>query len=602
MATQNVDYALTGPTQDTGEKDAPSIRPILNGEAAIQATFQRPMENLRHRTEVLRDAVEELKYLADADRALVLESTGEVTWGGPKSAGTGIFTLSSGATLLLRPFMAPSTSTRASATIRGLTFQTKLVVEPGSTVPRAYSGANKISVQITGSDGATLLATVDGTPANNITITVDTNAVTGTTRNQLLTYLAGASAGAVAVKALGVEAVLASGAVGTDIICNDGIFVSGDTQTLAGAVDAERHIITEAGLASFFGDVDNAMYDGDVLAIAYEPGLVNGLYGGRRESLEDAPEASANVDSNLFLLRRHPDRMPYALPIATAVAGTLRFIDGSILLTGIPSSLTGGLPGLPPPTSEPPARFLRMDPGGVHYWGAITSDMIVQIIAIAGFGPKSPTPSVVEVGASVVNPVLSVSFANGPVASGTLSRDVGGLQAGSQAIIPGGTPIDISVTDTYTRSTHTPADGLASSVKFDLTLVGTSSPTPATGSTRIRWQRMFYHGKSASASPTVDANFVKVTLKTSGGNDLTAGRARTFTMSGLVSEFVYIAYPSSHGALVGWRDNVANFDIDFVDLGLATGVTPENGTANPIDYRVYRTDLPQTGSVNFTTR
>lgn len=600
MATQNVDYAQTGPTLDTGEKDSSSIRPILNGEAAIQATFQRPMENLRHRTEVLRTAVEELKYLSDADRALVLESTGEVTWGGPKSTGTGIFTLASGATLLLRPFMAPSTSTRATATIRGLKFQTKLILEPGSVVPRAYSGANEISVQITGSDGATLLATVDGTPANNITITVNTNSVTGTTRNDLLTYLAGASAGAVAVKALGVEAILAVGAVGTDIICNDGVFVPTDTQTLSGAVDAEKHIITQLGLASFFSDVDNAMYDGDVLAIAYEPGLVNGLYGGRRESLEDAPESSANVDSNLFILRRYPERMPYALPIATAVGGTLRFVDGSILLTGIPSGLTGGLPGLPPPTSEPPARFLRMDPGGVHYWGAITSDMIVQTIGISGFGAGVP---VYEVGDSAINPAFSVSFTNGPVASGTLSRDVGGLQAGSQAIIPGSSPIAISVTDTYTRSTHTPADDLASSVLFNISLVGTSSPTPATSSARIRWQRMFYHGKSASASPPlIDPNFVKVTLKTTGGNALTASRARTFTMSGLVSEFVYIAYPSSHGALVGWRDNVAGFDIAFVDMGLATGVTPENATANPIDYRVYRTSLPQTGSVNFTTR
>jgi hypothetical protein len=114
---------------------------------------------------------------------------------------------------------------------------------------------------------------------------------------------------------------------------------------------------------------------------------------------------------------------------------------------------------------------------------------------------------------------------------------------------------------------------------------------------------MFYHGKSASSAPTLNSAFVKTTLKTSGGNALTSSKARTFTMSGLSAEFVYVAYPDSHGALAGWRDNVAGFDISFVDMGTTTEVvTTESGGTNGITYRVYRTSLPQTGSVNFTTR
>ena len=75
-------------------------------------------------------------------------------------------------------------------------------------------------------------------------------------------------------------------------------------------------------------------------------------------------------------------------------------------------------------------------------------------------------------------------------------------------------------------------------------------------------------------------------------------------MSGLVGEYVYVAYPDSHGALAGWRDNVAGFDISFVDMGTTplNSVTTESGGTNGITYRVYRTSLPQTGSVNFTTR
>ena len=585
MATQTVDFAQTGATLDTGEKDAASIRPIVNGEPAIQATFQRPMENLRHRTEVLRDAVEELKYLADADRALILQGGGEVSWGGAKSAGTGVFSITED--LILRPFMSPATSTAAKATIRDMLFATKLT---GSVVPRAYSGANEINVQLTGSDGATLSAVVSGTPANNLVITLDTNASNGTTRENLFDYLAGLTPGALAFQALGLALSFASG-TGTTIICNDGVFVDSDTQTLSGAVDAERHLISAAGLLALFVDVDNAMFDGDVLAIAYEDGLTNSVYGGRRQSLEDAPEDSANVDGNLFLLRNHPERLPYALPIATVVGDSLRFVDGSIVLTGIPSALTGGVPGLPPPTTEPPAQFLRMSPSGTHYWSAITSDMIVQTIGISAF---SASPSVYEVGETVTNPSFNAVYTNGPAISAVLLKDVGGAEA-SQTLV--GPFTSFTGTGSFTKPTTN------GSVAFRLTATAASSPTPAVANSSILWQRMFYHGKSASSAPTLNSAFVKTTLKTSGGNALTSSKARTFAMSGLSAEFVYIAYPDSHGALTGWRDNVAGFDISFVDMGTTfESVTTESGGTNGITYRVYRTALPQTGSVNFTTR
>jgi hypothetical protein len=52
---------------DTGEKDATSIDPVVPGETVTSAVLKRPSEVLRTRTEILRDLVENGLYRADAD-------------------------------------------------------------------------------------------------------------------------------------------------------------------------------------------------------------------------------------------------------------------------------------------------------------------------------------------------------------------------------------------------------------------------------------------------------------------------------------------------------------------------------------------------------
>jgi hypothetical protein len=70
MAEQQVffetgDYASN--THDSGERDdANAIKPTSDGERAIAENFNRPLENLRTRTEVLRDVAEEFLYKNDA--------------------------------------------------------------------------------------------------------------------------------------------------------------------------------------------------------------------------------------------------------------------------------------------------------------------------------------------------------------------------------------------------------------------------------------------------------------------------------------------------------------------------------------------------------
>ena len=171
MATQAISYVV--PTEgDTGEGDAASIQPVSNGESGDQTVFRRPDENLRSRTEVIRSALQNLNYLSDADRKNVLSGGGVVTWGGPTDlGGTGLFTTT--APIVVRPFLASATGTPAEVTLNGIKFVTNLTVVGGVNPPRAYSGANTISIQINNQAGAPISLVVTGTPANNVVITLD---------------------------------------------------------------------------------------------------------------------------------------------------------------------------------------------------------------------------------------------------------------------------------------------------------------------------------------------------------------------------------------------------------------------------------------------
>jgi hypothetical protein len=67
-----LDYRVTG--KDIGNNEAAAIQPILNGEDANQTTFQRPSENLRTRSEVVRKVVDNILAEMQADRGLCVMS------------------------------------------------------------------------------------------------------------------------------------------------------------------------------------------------------------------------------------------------------------------------------------------------------------------------------------------------------------------------------------------------------------------------------------------------------------------------------------------------------------------------------------------------
>jgi hypothetical protein len=103
---------------DTGVNTSAAIQPILNGEPATSTNFQRPSENLRGRTEVMRQAHRDHYYARDFAANMVIEgATGHtIAWAGSTTfGGTGIVTQAGN--LTIRPLLTPRVSTKGTLTI-----------------------------------------------------------------------------------------------------------------------------------------------------------------------------------------------------------------------------------------------------------------------------------------------------------------------------------------------------------------------------------------------------------------------------------------------------------------------------------------------------
>ena len=360
MARQHVEYDVVGTNKDSGGTDAAAIKPVLDGEPAQAAVLSRPSENLRTRTEFIRSELEALKYMSEADRAFLLTSTANVTWAG---LPTGTFSIGTGTApyqMTLKPFVAPDVSTASrliigAGTASQITIRTRQNATSGR--PRAYSGANDITFDFTPLAGQPILITNDGTPANHFHVRWDDTPVTGSSCLDLTTAL---NANVAFSTTWNLEAVMEgqTGPHGGPVEVGfpvppaadsaADVVISGPEQLMrymAGAADAEKHIITDAQLTSFFNADGgrNVLIEGDVVCVRYDELVMVSTYGGRRQSMTEAPESAATLaGDNLFLLRRFPERLPGSLPIATVVNNQLVFVNGLVVLPGVTSAMTVG--------------------------------------------------------------------------------------------------------------------------------------------------------------------------------------------------------------------------------------------------------------------
>jgi len=326
---QFIDYTSAS---DDNQNDAESIEPVLNGEnviAGVGGVVNRPAENLRERSEVIRGVLEDLRYLADADRQLMLGGPGLVTWPGPPAwvGGTGIPTISDNLWIVpaLTPGEAGNTPPVASA--YGTLQLDSIEVPDGgilcTSMRRSYSGGDQISVKVI-ADAAFSVELL----ADKRTIIV--TAIAGTT-----TLLEVKDAINALVDSEGQFVAATYYGAGADAH----VIVAPQTkQFVAGNYDGEAHLITKANFDAFFavGAGANALSDGDSLCIWFEylidPGTP-ATKGGRRQSIPENTNTTV-LEGAFFNSRLHPERLVNALPVAKVLNNNLIWLNGVAIPPG----------------------------------------------------------------------------------------------------------------------------------------------------------------------------------------------------------------------------------------------------------------------------
>jgi hypothetical protein len=366
---------------DTGEATPESIQPLVGGESLWEDPLNRAPENLRRRTETLRNTIDDLRYYADYDRSLLLSAapgtqfvchrpdivrepevfllsmTGGPLWvypaltpghiSGGRPGGARMFTQVGSD---WKPYAGNFGTTDLSFTASSL-----------DTGMRGYADADNFAVDTSGvslgsnrltislvpvptRDGgsANVTATVTGTPRTKITISYGTRSPT--TIRDIINFVR--------------DDVGSQGSYGLAHILRASTTSAGNSAPPAvtdavfqGGYDAEAHQIALTDLTTFFDAVSgstfiNRLREGEGLALSFEPGPVQRSTGttprgGRRQALFDAPTdrtvgrvSPDNTRPNragwsLFNTGREPEKIPGSVPIGKLLDGKFVFIDGT---------------------------------------------------------------------------------------------------------------------------------------------------------------------------------------------------------------------------------------------------------------------------------
>ena len=357
---------------DTGQADTASIQPIAPAEVVWEGVTNRPLENLRARTETLRRYMQTVLYYLDYDRQLLLRSNAVFTLTEPTPGNYELAMV--GDALWVYPTLTPGRNSGGRLRggrvfVAGLPYSgTPLVNDLILTASAQYTGqrgyfdgdnfasvnsltlgANRIRVDLI-ADPALATNVVQfaftEVPKTKITIRYGTNG--GTT--SLAALITAINADLTSQGTYGVANFLrASTTAGTPAAVFPAPFTGGVVQ---GAYDAEAHQVTAAQLAAFFAATEsgvqvNRLQEGEALAVGYPKGPVEAGVptprGGRRQSLWDLPvDRLGGVSTNttplvgwsLFSTGREPEKIPGAIPIGKIINGEFVFVDGTRLGVG----------------------------------------------------------------------------------------------------------------------------------------------------------------------------------------------------------------------------------------------------------------------------
>ena len=355
MARQRIDFEQGGPvTGDSGERGnstegQESIKPNIDGESAVALNFNRPGENVRQRTERLRDAGEDGMYLQDSDMRWAITAgradgfalaptepyPGIVNW----NPATGIFETTEN--LVVQPLNTPKEDVQETKdwTFTGapdgvVSIKPLLDTVDAYKSKRAYNHANLLKVVWLEADPGDLAGavvpsycdvTVDGDPEHILTVTIRDDGQTQVTH--VKTALDTVDV------ALLVPAGIQYSVTGTlSILIDYTTDVDPKEYQFAGTFERELHYIQPAAFSSFFAS--NALADGDTLAVWFDELTDDGTNDpptGRRQAVPSNSNTTVTAGM-LFKTSDYPERIPLAIPLCKRVGDELFWLDGTVVM------------------------------------------------------------------------------------------------------------------------------------------------------------------------------------------------------------------------------------------------------------------------------
>lgn len=326
---QFVDFAVNT-ANDSGENNATSIRPIVDGENVSGVILTRPSESLRQRTEAIRDTLSDSLYLRDSDRAWVVTGPRPtITWPGSTTvAASGIPVL--GNALWLVPLLTPGAqaNTPPVASAFGV-LHLKRSSDSANAISvtsrrRSYAAGDQINVTV--SSGGAFTCTLDVETGYRRTIKI---VATGTTTlGTVITALNGLTPPSPDNTQL-VTAALEGGASSGDFLLS-----TQARQFVTGNYDGEVHVIGVSTMSSFFSsNPTQALAEGDTLCVRYDMVTDTASTGGRRQSLLENSNVNLTAGS-LFNSRVHPEFLPNAIPVCKVINNDLVFPGGRTIQSG----------------------------------------------------------------------------------------------------------------------------------------------------------------------------------------------------------------------------------------------------------------------------
>lgn len=334
---QFIDFS-TNTNNDTGENNAGSIQPMVDGENATGAVLARPSESLRQRTEAVRDVMADTLYLRDSDRNFVAFCLGGITWPGSTSnAQSGIPVLTNA--LWLIPMLTPGAVQVGAPPIASAfgVLHLKRSSDSANSISvtsrrRSYAAGDQINVTV--SSGASFSCVLD--VETGLRRTIKIVATASTTLGTVISALNALTPPAPDNTQLVTAALEGPG------ISGDFILAPQARQYVTGNYDGEAHQIGVSTMSGFFAsNPTQALAEGDTLCIRYDMVTDPASTGGRRQSLVENSNTAVPVGS-LFNSRVHPEFLTNAIPICKVLNNKLVFGTGIEVPEGAVNSPLGG--------------------------------------------------------------------------------------------------------------------------------------------------------------------------------------------------------------------------------------------------------------------